>query len=46
MSFIEGLLAFGELQSKDYLRFVRDLRPDATMVPDNYTYMDDPLCLS
>jgi hypothetical protein len=35
-----------ELQSKDYLRFIRDLRPDATMVPDNYTYMDDPLYLS
>jgi len=35
-----------ELQPKDYLRFVRDLKPDATMVPDNYTYMDDPLYLS
>jgi len=35
-----------ELQPKDYLGFVRDLRPDATMVPDNYTYMDDPLYLS
>jgi hypothetical protein len=35
-----------EFQPKDYLRFVRDLKPDATMVPDNYTYMDDPLYLS
>jgi len=35
-----------ELQPKDYPRFIRDLKPDATMVPDNYTYMDDPLYLS
>jgi len=35
-----------ELQPKDYLKSVRDLKPDATMIPDNYTYMDDPLYLS
>jgi len=35
-----------KLQSKDYLEFVRDLKPDATMVPDNYTYIDDPMYLS
>ena len=35
-----------QLQPKDYLRLVRGLRPDATMIPDNYTYMDDPLYLS
>jgi len=34
------------LSPEDYLSFMSDLRPDATMIPDNYTYMDDPLHLS
>ena len=34
------------LETKDYFKLIRDLRPDATMVPDNYTYVDDPLFLS
>jgi len=25
---------------------INDIRPDATMTPDSYTYIDDPLCLS
>ena len=32
--------------SGDYLRIVRELRPDVATVPDNYTYDDDPLYLS
>jgi len=32
--------------SNDYLRMIKDIRPDATMTPDSYTYLDDPLCLS
>ena len=34
------------LERKDYFKLIGDLRPDATMVPDNYTYVDDPLFLS
>ncbi|MEM2089063.1 MAG: hypothetical protein QXF52_10420 [Thermoproteota archaeon] len=34
------------LRLEDYFRLIRDLRPDATMIPDNYTYIDDPLFLS
>ncbi|MEM4228993.1 MAG: hypothetical protein QXZ66_04480 [Thermoproteota archaeon] len=30
----------------DYFKLIKNLRPDATMVPDNYTYTDDPLFLS
>ncbi|MGC8831424.1 MAG: hypothetical protein ACP5PQ_02435 [Thermoproteota archaeon] len=32
-----------KLETNDYFRLVNDLRPDATMVPDNYTYTDVPL---
>jgi len=35
-----------ELMPKDYVRMINDIRPDATMTPDSYTYIDDPLCLS
>lgn len=35
-----------KLRLEDYFRLIRDLRPDATMIPDNYTYIDDPLFLS
>ncbi|MEM2940274.1 MAG: hypothetical protein QW304_01805 [Thermoproteota archaeon] len=35
-----------KLRNEDYFRRIRDLRPDATMVSDNYTYTDDPLFLS
>jgi len=35
-----------ELKPKDYVRMINDIRPDATMTPDSYTYIDDPLCLS
>lgn len=35
-----------KFDSGDYLRVVRELRPDAATVPDNYTYDDDPLYLS
>lgn len=35
-----------ELEHKDYLRLITELKPDATMIPDNYTYYDDPLYLS
>jgi len=35
-----------KLETKDYFKLIEDLRPDATMVPDNYTYVDDPLFLS
>ncbi|MBO3798058.1 MAG: hypothetical protein QXI42_04830 [Thermoproteota archaeon] len=31
------------LETKDYFRLIEELRPDATMVPDNYTYTDVPL---
>ncbi len=31
------------LETKDYFRLIGDLRPDATMIPDNYTYTDVPL---
>ncbi len=35
-----------KLRLKDYFRLVENLGPDATMIPDNYTYVDDPLFLS
>ena len=35
-----------ELKPNDYIRMISDIRPDATMTPDSYTYLDDPLCLS
>ncbi|MEM3390280.1 MAG: hypothetical protein QW491_12875 [Thermoproteota archaeon] len=35
-----------KLSLEDYFRLINDLRPDATMIPDNYTYVDDPLFLS
>ena len=35
-----------KLTLKDYAEIVAAARPDATMVPDVYTYLDDPLCLS
>jgi len=35
-----------KLETKDYFKLIGDLRPDATMVSDNYTYVDDPLFLS
>ena len=35
-----------KFETKDYFKLIGDLRPDATMVPDNYTYVDDPLFLS
>lgn len=31
------------LETKDYFKLIKELRPDATMVPDNYTYTDVPL---
>ncbi|MEM3747313.1 MAG: hypothetical protein QXN67_07565 [Thermoproteota archaeon] len=34
------------LRIEDYFKLIEDLRPDATMIPDNYTYVDDPLFLS
>jgi len=34
------------LTPDDYVRMIHDIRPDATMTPDSYTYLDDPLCLS
>lgn len=34
------------LSPEDYLSWVSILKPDATMIPDNYTYTDDPLYLS
>lgn len=33
-------------ETKDYFELIESLRLDATMVPDNYTYTDDPLFLS
>lgn len=35
-----------ELTPDDYIRMISEIRPDATMTPDSYTYLDDPLCLS
>ncbi|MEM2088231.1 MAG: hypothetical protein QXF52_06085 [Thermoproteota archaeon] len=35
-----------KLRTADYFRLIKDLGPDATMIPDNYTYVDDPLFLS
>jgi len=35
-----------ELKPYDYIGMINDIRPDATMTPDSYTYLDDPLCLS
>ena len=35
-----------ELTPNDYIGMINDIRPDATMTPDSYTYIDDPLCLS
>ncbi|MEM3523754.1 MAG: hypothetical protein QXU11_07300 [Thermoproteota archaeon] len=35
-----------KLSTQDYLRLIGNLGPDATMIPDNYTYSDDPLFLS
>ena len=32
-----------KLDREQYFRLIKDLRPDATMVPDNYTYVDMPL---
>jgi hypothetical protein len=32
-----------KLRMDDYSMLIKDLRPDATMVPDNYTYTDVPL---
>lgn len=34
------------LMPSDYIRTIGEIRPDATMTPDSYTYLDDPLCLS
>jgi len=34
------------LTSSDYVRIINKAQPDATMTPDSYTYLDDPLCLS
>jgi len=34
------------LTPDDYIGMINDIRPDATMTPDSYTYLDDPLCLS
>ncbi len=31
------------LETKDYFKLIKELRPDATMIPDNYTYTDVPL---
>lgn len=35
-----------KLRIEDYFKLINDLRPDATTIPDNYTYVDDPLFLS
>jgi len=32
-----------QLKTEDYFKLIGDLRPDATMVPDNYAYTDVPL---
>jgi len=34
------------LTPKDYIGMINEIKPDATMTPDSYTYLDDPLCLS
>ncbi|MGB9894642.1 MAG: hypothetical protein ACPLN2_01920 [Thermoproteota archaeon] len=31
------------LKKNDYFELINDLKPDATMIPDNYTYTDMPL---
>jgi len=35
-----------KLTLEDYINVITAARPDATMTPDVYTYLDDPLCLS
>ncbi len=35
-----------KLKVEDYFKLIENLKPDATMIPDNYTYTDDPLFLS
>jgi len=35
-----------KLAPRDYLEIIKNVRPDMTMTPDVYTYLDDPLCLS
>jgi len=35
-----------KLTPDDYIGMINDIRPDATMTPDSYTYQDGPLCLS
>lgn len=32
-----------KLTTEDYSKLIKELRPEATMVPDNYTYTDVPL---
>jgi len=32
-----------KLTKDDYFKLIKELRPDATMIPDNYTYIDAPL---
>lgn len=32
-----------KLELKDYFRLIENLKPDATMIPDNYAYTDVPL---
>jgi len=32
-----------KLRTEDYFKLINDLKPDATMIPDNYTYTDVPL---
>jgi len=32
-----------KLKREDYFKLIADLRPDVTMIPDNYTYTDVPL---
>lgn len=34
------------LRPTDYLEMINDIKPDAVMTPDVYTYVDDPLSLS
>ena len=31
-----------KLRTEDYFKLINDLKPDATMIPDNYTYTDVP----
>jgi hypothetical protein len=35
-----------ELTLGDFLGMISEIRPNATMTPDSYTYLDGPLCLS